>query len=127
MENEKTNRKILMMSFVGSALLAHIVTRVLFETLGGMFSIIERFRSIEMLKHGLPLAAALVTFLALWMNPKVVAWADEVVVEVRKIVWPSQKETTVTTVAVCVMVVVAGLGLAMVDYFSSIVINWIVN
>lgn len=127
METDKTNRKALTFSFVVAGVLAFIVVRVLFDTLGGMFAVIERFRSIQTVNHGVPIVFGIGTFLALQLNRKVVAWADEVVTEVRKIVWPSQRDTTVTTVAVCVMVMVAGLGLSVVDYVSSILIKWIVN
>lgn len=127
MEADKTNKKIISVSFVVAGLLVGIVARVLFDTLGGMFAVVERFRSIEGLKHGLPIVAGIATAMVLFLNPKVRVWADEVVSEIRKIVWPSQRDTTVTTTAVCVMVVVAGLGLSVIDYVSSILIKWIVN
>lgn len=127
MEADKTNQKVMMLSFVTAAILSLVVTRVLFDTLGGMFSIVERWRSIEALKHGIPLAVAAVVFLSLQLNPKVRTWADEVISEIRKIVWPTQRETVTTTIAVCVMVVVAGLALSVIDYCSSILIKWIVN
>lgn len=127
MEVNKTNRKVLTLAFVLAGILAFIVTRVLFDTLGGMIAFVERYRSIEAVNHAIPIIAGIATFLALQLNPKVVAWADEVATEIRKIVWPSQRDTTVTTIAVCVMVVVAGIGLSLVDYMSSILIKWIVN
>ncbi|MGE0762448.1 MAG: preprotein translocase subunit SecE [Bdellovibrionales bacterium] len=127
METDKTNQKVMMLSFVIAGLLSLLVSRVLFDTLGGVFAVVERWRSIEAVKHGLPLAIAAAVFLSLQLNPKVKVWADEVISEIRKIVWPSQRDTTITTVAVCVMVVVAGLGLSVVDYVSSVLIKWIVN
>lgn len=127
MEADKTNRKVMMISFVTAGFLALIVSRVLFDTLGGMFAPVERLRSIEGLKHGIPLVIAFATFLSLQLNPKIREWADEVISEIRKIVWPSQRDTVAQTVAVCVMVVVAGLGLSVIDYVSSMLIKWIVN
>ncbi|MBX7230879.1 MAG: preprotein translocase subunit SecE [Bdellovibrionales bacterium] len=127
MEAGKQNRKIITVSFFLAAFLTHIVTRVLFETLGGMVAIVERWRSQDLFRHGVPLFIALVVFVLLQMNPKVVAWADEVVHEIKKIVWPTQRDTVVTTFAVCVMVLIAGLGLAGIDYMSSVLISWIVK
>lgn len=126
-ETDKTNRKAITVAYLCAAVVTFIVVRVLFDTLGGMFSPIERYRSIELVKHAVPLGAAAIVFLILNLNPKISVWADEVVTEIRKIVWPSQRDTTVTTVAVCVMVVVAGIGLALIDYVSSVLIKWIVN
>jgi preprotein translocase subunit SecE len=127
MEADKTNSKVMMMSFVGAGLLAAVVVRVLFNVLGGVFAVVERYRSIDLINHGLPVAVGLATFGILVFNPKIRAWADEVISEIRKIVWPSQRDTTVTTIAVCVMVVVAGVGLSLIDYVSSMLIKWIVN
>jgi len=127
MEVDKTNRKVLTVAFLIAGGLAFTVVRVLFDTLGGIFAPIERWRSVDLVNHGLPLVVGLATFLFLQMNPKVVTWADEVSSEIRKIVWPSQRDTTVTTIAVCVMVLVAGLGLSVIDYMSSVLIKWIVN
>lgn len=127
MEADKTNRKVLMISFVAAGALVTLVTGVLFDTLGGMFSPVERLRAVEGMRHILPLALGFITFLALQFNPKIKVWGDEVVSEIRKIVWPSQKDTVAQTIAVCVMVVIAGLGLSMIDYVSSLLIKYIVN
>jgi len=127
MEADKTNSKVMMMSFVGAGLLAAVVVRVLFNVLGGMFAVVERYRSIDLVNHGLPVFVGLTTFGILFLNPKIRVWADEVISEIRKIVWPSKRDTTITTVAVCVMVVVAGVGLSLIDYVSSLLIKWIVN
>ena len=127
MEADKTNRKVMTLSFVSAGTLAWIISRVLFDTLGGMFAPIERLRGMEVLHHGIPLAFAFATFFALSLNPKIRTWADEVISEIRKIVWPSQKDTVAQTMAVCVMVVVAGLGLSVIDYIASMMIKWVVN
>ncbi len=124
---EKTNKKIITVAFLGAALLALITTQVLFQTLGSMFSVIERWRTLELVKHGVPLAVFVGVFAALQLNSKVVLWGEEVWQEIRKIVWPSRRDTSVTTTAVCVMVVVAGLCFAALDYVSSVAVTWIVK
>ncbi|NJL26347.1 MAG: preprotein translocase subunit SecE, partial [Calothrix sp. SM1_5_4] len=106
MENENNNQSIVNFSFVMAGFLAYFVVAILFELLAGTFGPVARLRNIEAVKHAVPVGFGLVTFLALFLNKKVHVWADEVIVEVRKVVWPSQKDTVAMTLVCCVMVVV---------------------
>ena len=45
----------------------------------------------------------------------------------RKVVWPSKKDVTAMTMVVCVMVVIAGVGLGIFDFFASQLIKVFVN
>jgi preprotein translocase subunit SecE len=49
------------------------------------------------------------------------AFAEEAVVEVRKVVWPSRKETTQTTAAVFAFVVV----MALILYLTDKTLEWV--
>ncbi len=44
---------------------------------------------------------------------------DLSIVEMKKVTWPSRKDTTVTCVAVVIMVIVVGAYLALVDFGAS--------
>ncbi|MBX3021647.1 MAG: preprotein translocase subunit SecE [Bdellovibrionales bacterium] len=123
MENEKNNQSIVNFAFVVAGFLAYFVVAVLFELLADTFGPVARFRNIEAAKHGLPVAAGLILFLSLFLNKKVHIFADECVAELRKVVWPSQRDTMVMTIVCCVMVVVAGIGFGVFDFLSSQVIK----
>jgi preprotein translocase subunit SecE len=99
----------------------------LLEVLAGTFGAVARVRSNEVVQHGLPVALGLATFLVLFMNKKTHQWADECVSEVRKVVWPSRKDTTSMTIVVCVMCLLAGLGFGVFDFVSSQLIKLFVN
>lgn len=46
--------------------------------------------------------------------------------EMKKITWPSRKETTVSTIAVFIMVFIASLFLYLSDQIIALFINWII-
>lgn len=120
---EKSNSKILTVSFVVTALLAALVTRVLFETLAASFGSVARLYGMESLKHGLPVAMGMVIFFVLQFNKTILVWADEVVTEIRKIVWPTRKDVTAMTIVCIVMLFIAGIILGLFDFLSRSLIG----
>lgn len=124
---EKSNQSLINFGFVLIGFLTYFVVGILFETLAGAFGPVARFRNIEAAKHGLPVAVGLIVFCVLFFNPKVQTWAEEVVSEVKKVVWPSQKDVTAMTIVVCVMCIVAGIGFGVFDFFASQLIKVFVN
>jgi preprotein translocase subunit SecE len=118
MENEKNNQSLVNFGFVLAGFLTYYVVGVLFETLAATFGAVARFRNIEALKHGLPVGLGLLVFLVLFFNPKV---------QVKKVVWPSKKDTIAMTVVCCVMCIVAGIGFGVFDFFASQLIKVFVN
>ncbi len=119
MDNEKTNQSIVNAALVAMGFLAYFVTAMVFEALAGAFGPVARFHNTEAIKHGLPVAVGLATFLFLFLSAKVHTFADEAVGELRKVVWPSRKDTTAMTIVCCVMVVFAGIGFGIFDFFAS--------
>ena len=124
---EKSNQNIVNFGFVLAGFLTYFISNVVMEVLAGTFGAVARFRNIEAVKHGLPVSLGLIVFFVLFLNPKVQTWADEVVSEVRKVVWPTRQETVGMTVVCCVMVLLAGLGLGVYDFVSSQLIKFFVN
>lgn len=125
MEND--NSKIMTVSFVSAAIVTYLVVQVLFEALAATFGSVASIRSIDAVKHGLPVGLAFLTFASLQFNPKVRFWADEVILETRKVVWPTQKDTTTMTTVVCIMLLLAGLVLGAFDFVSGQVIKVLLN
>jgi preprotein translocase subunit SecE len=125
---ENTNNKIITVSFMITGILIGIVINVLLEALiavstGGF----GRFVAQDFIRHGVPVAVGFGVFLALEFNKAIFAWADEVVVEIRRVVWPSRKDTTAMTILVCVMVLISGIALGLLDVFSGTLIDWLLH
>ena len=127
MDNDKSNRSIVNFAFVVAGALVYLAVGFLFETLADTFGPVAVLRANELAKHGLPIVAGFGSFLFLILNQKVHVYADECVVEIRKVVWPSRKDTVAMTIVCCVMCVVAGLGLGVFDFLASQLIKVFVH
>lgn len=124
---KKDNKKIITLSFVLAAFLTAFVIDVLMETLSAASGTVARALSMDAVAHGLPMIAGLSCFIALQFNSKVVTWADEVVTEISRVVWPSHKDTTAMTIVVCIMLLVAGFSLGIMDFLSNFVVSALVR
>lgn len=120
---DKTNSKIITLSFAMVAALVGLVVSLLLKTFAGAFGIIARAQDMDLFRHGLPLAVAFGLFAALQFNPKVVAWYDDVVVEVRKVTWPSRKDVIAMTSVVVVMVLISSVIISSFDLISGYLVN----
>ena len=127
MDTEKGNESLVNTAFAMFGILVYFVVSVLLEVLAGTFGAVQRIRSIEAVQHGLPVALGIATFVFLFANKKTHTWADECVTEVRKVVWPSRKDTMAMTIVCCGMCLIAGIGFGIFDFFSSQLIKLFVN
>lgn len=124
---DSTNSKIMTIAFVAMGFLAALVVQVLFENLSVSFAVVARLHNNETLQHALPIGVGLLTFALLQFNAKIRGWADECIAEVRKVVWPSRKDTMAMTMVCCVMVVFVGVALGVFDFASQHIIKTFVN
>lgn len=121
---ENTNNKIITVSFMMAGILLGVVVFVMLESMAAIATgALGRFAAQESVRHGLPVVIGIATFFLLQFNKKVTFWADEVVTELRKIVWPSRKDTFAMTTVVCVMLLVSGFVLGLMDVLSAKVID----
>ena len=121
------NAKIITLCFVAGGFLSGFVTRVLFELLAVYSGLAAMAYAQESIRHGLPVLLGLGVFLFLQMREKTKIWANEVVVEVRKVVWPSRQATLGMTVMVCIILMISGFVLGAFDLVSSAVVNFIID
>lgn len=125
---EKTNDKIITVSFLSGAILLGIVVNVLMETMAAVATgPFGRVVSHDLVRHGVPFLAGLFLFFALQFNKRVKHWADEVVTEISRVVWPSRRDTTAMTVVVCVMLIISGVTLGLLDVVSGSLIDWLLQ
>jgi preprotein translocase subunit SecE len=125
--DKQSSRKIMTLSFLGAAGVLYVVVNVLFKTLAGAFGPVQRLYSNVVFSNGIPVVAAILLFAILQFNPKILNWAEEVIIEVSKVVWPSRKDTVVMTVVVCVFVGIASLLLVVIDFMAKNLIQFIIR
>lgn len=124
---DKTNSKILTVSFATLALIVGFTISLLIKAFAGAFGVVARATDSDIVRHGLPVFIGLALFAYLQFNPKVMAWAEEVVSEVRKVVFPSRKDTTGMTIVVIIFVIISSVIVTFFDFFSSHFINLIIK
>ncbi len=124
---DNTNSKIMTIAFVACGFLAALVVQVLFENFSVSFAPVARLHNNETIRHALPITVGLITFAVMQFNARIRVWADESVAEVRKVVWPSRRDTVAMTIVCCVMVVVLGIMLGAFDFASQHLVRAFVN
>lgn len=127
MNVRQENLKIVTVSFIALSFLCAFIVRVLFETLASTFGLFARFYSMDILRHGVPLTGGLILFCLFQFQKPWQKVADEVVTEVRKVVWPGKKELYAMTLLVCVILIVSGLVLGFFDMVSGISVRFFMD
>lgn len=125
---ENNNGKVVTVSFMVAGVLVGYIAAFILNTIGASASgDVARFVNRDVVRHGIPILIGIVTFLSLQFRKPVVDWADEVVTELKKIVWPSRKDTTNMTIVVCIMVLISGFVLGLFDFAAGNIIDWLLN
>ncbi|MBO9665884.1 MAG: preprotein translocase subunit SecE [Bdellovibrio sp.] len=124
---EKANSKILTLSFALAGALLGLTVHLLIKAFSGAFGVVARAADSDLVRHGLPVAVGFVLFAALQFNPRVMAWGEEVVSEIRKVVWPSRKDTTAMTIVCVVMVLISSVIISSFDLISGFFINFLMK
>ncbi len=124
---EKTNSKILTISFAMAAILVGLTLSLLIKAFAGAFGVVARAADSDFVRHGLPVVVGLAVFAVLQFNPRVLGWGEEVVTEIRKVVWPSRKDTVAMTIACVYMVLVSSGIIWLFDLISGVVINYLMK
>ena len=124
---KEENAKIITLSFVACGFLTAFVVRVLFEFLAVQFGVVAMAYGQEWFRHGLPVLSGFSMFAFLQLREKTKIWAHEVVVEVRKVVWPSRQATLGMTALVCVILMISGFVLGLFDLAGGAVVDFIID
>ena len=119
MKTEASRRKILTFSFVVAGFVVGLVVSVLLDTAIGSSGLVARYASGDLVRHGLPVLLGLTSFGILQFNGRIQLWADESLVELSKVVWPSPRDTRNMTIVVCIMLIVSSLVLGLLDFVST--------
>jgi preprotein translocase subunit SecE len=120
---DNTNSKIATLSFLCFAGLIGFTVSTLLHVFSGAFGFVAMAMGNDLVKHGVPVAIALVLFFYLQFNKNILAWADEVIAEVKKVVWPPLKDTRGMTIVVVIMVFISSIIVSVFDMFSGYVLN----
>jgi preprotein translocase subunit SecE len=125
---ESANKKILTMCFMLAGLLAAFVFRVLLQSVSPATSgALARALTSDFVVHILPVLIGFGVFLYLQLTKSIVSWADDVVNEIKKVVWPSRKDTVAMTIVVIVMCGISACVIWLFDVASAFFVNYLVT
>ncbi len=124
---DQTNKKIITASFLFAGGITAYVVGAIIQILQASVNVFAKFSGNDLVTHGVPLLIGIALFFYLQFNSKINRWADEVVSEIRKMVWIPTKDVVAVTIAVCIMVIISGVLLGVLDLVSSKVMNYLIS
>lgn len=124
---DNTNSKILTFSFATFSLIIGFTMHLLLKAFSGAFGFMAQMYDKDLVKHGLPVATGIILFAVLQFNKQILAWGDEVVTEVRKVVFPSRKDTVGMTIVVLIFVLISSIIVTLFDFGSAWFINTMIK
>ena len=124
---EKMISKIMFVSFVAGAFLVGYSVQVFNTLISSSFGAYARVMDSNLMNNLLPVGLGIIFLIYVYSSKKIKTWAQEVIVEVSKVVWPSRKDTTAMTIFVCIFMIMTGIILGLFDLLSSKVIRLILD
>lgn len=122
---ETQHQKWVTVSYVAAAALLSFVLFEVSQKVVGAYDLEARLRNIDLMVRGFSIFVGLSSFFLLYRNDKVNQFMSEVVVELSRVTWPTQKETTSATLLVVIMVLVSGMVLGFLDYLWTVLLKWV--
>jgi preprotein translocase SecE subunit len=124
MENQQ--QKWVTLSYLAVAALLSFVALQLGQKLVGAYDLEAKVRNAEMILRVVSIVAGALLFFGLYRSEQATQFVSEVVVELSRVTWPTQKETSAATILVIIMVLISGLFLGFLDYLWTVVLKWII-
>lgn len=124
MENDR-NRWV-NASFLAVSFLVYFLTSRLIEFLTVKFNLEVRLPNVATIGLGVAIALGLGLFVYLLKNQKSRVFMDEVVLELSRVTWPTQQDTSKATVVVVIMVLIAGFVVGALDGFWHWALKFII-
>jgi preprotein translocase subunit SecE len=122
---ESEHQKWVNLSFLAVAILFGYIV---FSTSGkiiGAYDLEARVRNIDLILRTISALAGGILFLVLYKNEQANQFMNEVIVELSRVTWPTQKDTRSATVVVIIMVLISGMILGLLDYCWVQLLKWI--
>ena len=110
-QQEEGPNKAVHMMFLTGGIILFLILNWTGEWIGGYFS----RHPNDFLINGLAALVALVVGVAIYRNDRVYTVAHEIASELKKVTWPTKKETQLGTIVVIVMVIVSAIILGAFD------------
>ena len=115
---ESQYQKWVNLSYLAVAALLGYLVFTLADKVVGTYDLETRVRNIELIVQiGSVVCRRHPVLHSCTSNDKANQFMNEVMVELSRVTWPTQKETTSATIVVIIMVLISGMALGLMDYF----------
>lgn len=121
------NKKFVTVAFVLGSIIVAFTCNLLLELLAANFSAITRLESNAELANGIPVAVGIILFVFLQFNKTTSNYMDGVIGELRKVVWPSRRDTGLMTVVVTITLIFSGIIVGIYDSVWAYLIKFFVK
>jgi preprotein translocase subunit SecE len=114
MENQY--QKWVNLSYLATAAIVGYIVFVFAHQIAGIYDLETRFKDIDLIIRGIALVLAGLVFFILFRHEQANTFMNEVMTELSRVTWPTQKETSSATFIVIIMVLISGVVLGFLDY-----------
>jgi preprotein translocase subunit SecE len=121
------NKKFVTVSLVLGSIIVAFTCNLLLELLAANFSVIARLESNAELANGIPVAVGALLFIFLQFNKTTADYMDGVIGELRKVVWPSRRDTGLMTVVVTITLIFSGIVVGIYDSVWAYLIKFFIK
>ena len=122
---ESQFQKWVNLSYLAAAILLAYVVFTFGHSLASIYDLEARVHNIELVVRGVSAVFGGLLFLILWRNHDANQFMNEVITELSRVTWPTQKETSSATFIVLIMVLISGVILGFLDYCWTMLVKWL--
>jgi preprotein translocase SecE subunit len=122
---ESQYQKWVNLSYLAVAILFGYIVFSMAGKIVGAYDLEARIRNIDLILRGVSALLGAILFIVLYRHEEANQFMNEVMVELSRVAWPTQKDTSSATLVVIVMVVVSGIVLGLLDYIWIKLVQWV--
>ncbi len=122
---ESQYQKWVNLSFLAAAILLGYIVFSMAGKVVGAYDLEVRVRNIDLILRGVAVAVGALLFLVLYRHQQANQFMNEVMAELSRVTWPTERDTRVATFMVITMVVISGVILGLLDDFWTRLLDWV--
>jgi preprotein translocase SecE subunit len=123
---ESQFQKWVNLSYLATAALLGYLVFTLSAKIVGTYDLETRLHNVGLIIQIASVAIAAIAFWILYSNDNANQFMNEVMLELSRVTWPTQKETTSATIVVIIMVLISGAILGLLDYFWTYLMKLVI-
>ena len=121
------NKKLISIVFLSASAIVWYLFTAIVERVAVYIGLFNDASWQGILLKIIPIVIAIITFIILSKLNVSKEYVNNVLVEVKKVVWPKKQETIGATVVVVIFVLLSGAAFGLFDWFSGMFVGWLLK